>query len=52
MARLSEPDLRLAAQKLIDAHRKASQSNEWTFFVDELYASDCRYTCEYAGKLH
>ncbi len=51
MSNLSETALRAAAQKLVDAHRLASEKNEWTFFVDELYAADCVYTCEYAGTL-
>jgi hypothetical protein len=36
---------------LIDAHREASRTYEWTFFVDELYAIDCIYTCQYAGVM-
>ncbi len=51
MDSLSETQLRAAARRLIDAHREASQRNEWTFFVDELYARDCVYTCEYAGTM-
>ncbi|MCZ6831202.1 MAG: nuclear transport factor 2 family protein [Gammaproteobacteria bacterium] len=51
MAKLSGSELRAAAQKLINAHREASEKNQWTFFVDELYASDCVYTCEYAGTM-
>lgn len=43
--------LQAAAEKLIKAHRQAEQDNEWTFFVDELYAQDCIYTCEYAGTM-
>ncbi|MDP4789167.1 MAG: nuclear transport factor 2 family protein [Haliea sp.] len=43
--------LRAAADKLIQAHAQASQDNEWTFFVDEIYAPDCVYTCEYAGVM-
>jgi hypothetical protein len=51
MTRLSEATLRATADKLIAAHRKAEQTNEWTFFVDEIYAADCVYTCEYAGVM-
>jgi ketosteroid isomerase-like protein len=48
---LTESALQAAAQKLIDAHQQASIDNEWTFFVDELYAPECVYTCEYAGTM-
>ncbi|WP_116366840.1 nuclear transport factor 2 family protein [Parahaliea mediterranea] len=48
---LSDATLRATAQQLIDAHAEASRSNEWTFFVDALYARDCIYTCEYAGVM-
>jgi len=40
-----------AAQKLIAFHREAEQRNEWTFFVDEMYARECVYVCEYAGTM-
>lgn len=40
-----------AAHKLIAFHREAEQRNEWTFFVDGMYARDCVYTCEYAGTM-
>ena len=40
-----------AAHKLIAFHREAEQKNEWTFFVDEMYAQDCVYTCEYGGTM-
>ena len=40
-----------AAQKLIAFHREAEQRNEWTFFVDEMYAPECVYVCEYAGTM-
>jgi hypothetical protein len=40
-----------AARKLIAFHREAEQRNEWTFFVDEMYARDCVYTCEYGGTM-
>ncbi len=51
MDQLDETTLRRTADKLIAAHREASRSNEWTFFVDELYATDCVYTCQYAGVM-
>lgn len=43
--------LHQAARKLIDFHREAEQRNEWTFFVDEMYAQSCVYTCEYGGTM-
>lgn len=51
MTKLSEDILRATADKLIAAHEEASRTNEWTFFVDEIYAQDCVYTCEYAGVM-
>jgi hypothetical protein len=51
MTRLSEDVLRATADKLIAAHEEASRTEEWTFFVDEIYAQDCIYTCEYAGVM-
>lgn len=51
MGTLSNDTLRATADKLIAAHNEASRTNEWTFFVDELYANDCVYTCEYAGVM-
>ncbi len=51
MTQLSDATLRTTANKLINAHEEASRTNEWTFFVDELYARDCVYTCEYAGVM-
>lgn len=51
MARLSDEVLRATADKLIEAHKQASRTNEWTFFVDEIYSVDCIYTCEYAGVM-
>ena len=51
MAQLSGETLRATADKLIKAHQEASRSNDWLFFVDELYAQDCVYTCEYAGVM-
>ncbi len=51
MRQLDNATLRATADKLIKAHQQASSSNDWTFFVDELYAADCVYTCEYAGVM-
>jgi len=51
MATLSNETLRATADKLINAHAEAARTNEWTFFVDEIYATDCIYTCEYAGVM-
>jgi hypothetical protein len=51
MAGLSDSELRQTADKLIKSHEQASRTNDWTFFVDELYAADCVYTCEYAGVM-
>ena len=51
MSKLSDTQLRASADKLIAAHHAASLSNEWTSFVEELYAGDCVYTCEYAGVM-
>ncbi len=51
MSTLTEQQLRATADKLIAAHEQASRTNEWTFFVDEIYAEDCVYTCEYAGVM-
>ncbi len=46
---LTDAELRQAADKLISYHQQASELGEWTFFVDEMYATGCVYTCEYAG---
>jgi hypothetical protein len=51
MSELTEEVLRATAEKLIAAHAEASRTNDWIFFVDELYADDCIYTCEYAGVM-
>lgn len=51
MASLSKATLHASADKLIAAHEQASRSNDWLFFVDEIYAPDCVYTCEYAGVM-
>ena len=40
-----------AMARLIQCHSEAELSNEWTFFVDEMYAADCVYSCEYAGTM-
>jgi|TARA_R110000772_G_scaffold217948_1_gene328463 ketosteroid isomerase-like protein len=48
---LDDATLRAAADTLIRAHAQASHDNEWTFFVDQIYARDCVYTCEYAGVM-
>lgn len=37
--------------KLVKYHGQASESGDWVFFVDEMYAPDCVYTCEYAGTM-
>lgn len=51
MTSLTDEKLRATADKLIAAHEEASRSNDWLFFVDEIYAADCVYTCEYAGVM-
>ena len=51
MPNLDDATLRAAADTLIRAHAQASHDNEWTFFVDQIYARDCVYTCEYAGVM-
>jgi hypothetical protein len=51
MGVLSNEVLRGAADKLIAAHAEASRSGDWIVFVDELYARDCVYTCQYAGVM-
>ena len=51
MSGLTEQALRATAEKLIAAHKEASRSDDWLFFVDELYAIDCVYTCQYAGVM-
>ncbi len=47
----SHEQLRERTNHLIRCHAEAEQRNEWTFFVDELYATDCVYSCEYAGTM-
>ena len=51
MHMLTDKQLRTAAEKLIAAHQEASRTNDWLFFVDEIYAPDCVYTCQYAGVM-
>ena len=51
MKLLSDDMLRATADKLIAAHEEASRTNDWLFFVDEIYARDCVYTCQYAGVM-
>ncbi|MFK7975404.1 MAG: nuclear transport factor 2 family protein [Halioglobus sp.] len=51
MTTLSDATLRATADKLIAGHEEATRTNEWTFFVDEIYAVNCIYTCEYAGVM-
>jgi hypothetical protein len=51
MQALDQASLLAAANKLIEYHRQASELNEWTFFVDQMYAKKCCYTCEYAGTM-
>lgn len=46
---LSPQQLQQRANDLIRFHQEATEKNEWTFFVDEMYAENCVYTCEYAG---
>lgn len=52
MPNLSQEQLQAAAHKLIDYHGQADKTGEWTFFVDEMYAQDCIYTCEYGGTMN
>lgn len=42
---------RNSMDRLIQFHQQAQQSNDWTFFVKEMYADSCVYTCEYAGTM-
>lgn len=51
MAQLTPEQLRQRADDLIRYHAEADEKNEWTFFVDEMYAQNCVYTCEYAGVM-
>ena len=47
----SHTALRERTQQLIDYQDQATQRNEWTFFVDEMYHAQCIYSCEYAGTM-
>lgn len=40
-----------AMDRLIKFHGEAEKSNEWTFFVDQMYTEDCIYSCEYGGTM-
>lgn len=51
MTTLTYEQLHNTAKKLIKYHTEADQKNEWTFFVNEMYAPNCIYTCEYAGTM-
>lgn len=51
MANLTDAQLRATADRLIAAHAEASRTGNWIFFVDEIYAADCVYTCQYAGVM-
>lgn len=51
MTELTSEMMHATASKLIAAHKEASKTHEWTFFVDEIYAKDCVYTCQYAGVM-
>jgi hypothetical protein len=48
---LAHDTLSRRASELIQYHREAEIRNEWTFFVDEMYAEDCVYVCEYGGTM-
>ena len=50
MKLLSDDMLRATADKLIAAHEEASRTNDWLFFVDEIYARDCVYTCQHGQR--
>ncbi len=51
MAELDHSRAMAASKRLIEYHRQADESGEWTFFVDEMYATDCVHICEYAGSM-
>jgi len=51
MKTLTHDELEACGKKLIAFHHEAQQRNEWTFYVDEIYATDCVYTCEYGGTM-
>jgi len=42
---------RSSMDKLIRYHGEAEQTNEWTFFVKEMYSDSCVYSCEYGGTM-
>ncbi len=48
---LPSDTLNQRASDLIRYHKEAETRNEWTFFVDEMYAIDCVYVCEYGGTM-
>lgn len=48
---LSREKTQNAVDHLIAAHKTACETNDWLFFVDDIYATDCIYTCEYAGVM-
>ncbi|HUH38098.1 MAG TPA: nuclear transport factor 2 family protein [Spongiibacteraceae bacterium] len=48
---LTREQLESATQRLVDAQGEAERRNEWTFFVDSIYAPDSVYICEYAGTM-
>ena len=48
MVKLEHTVMQGTADALIAAHQRASQTNDWTAFVDRIYARDCHYVCEYA----
>jgi len=48
---LTASTLNKRANDLIKYHKEAEERNEWTFFVDEMYAVNCVYTCEYGGTM-
>ena len=47
----STEQLRQRTHQLIDFHQQATERNDWTWFVDEIYAPDCVYSCEYGGTM-
>lgn len=50
-AELAYDEKKAFIEKYMGYHAEAQKRNEWTFFVDEIYAPDCVYTCEYAGTM-
>lgn len=51
MSALSHEQLLEAAEKLRNYHAQADETGDWTFYVDEMYAPDCVYICEYGGSM-